>query len=560
MTEVEGNGSCHFAELFEKYNENNTFRATVKKGTIVAFDGNYAIIDVGLKSEGRIAVSELKGNTDKEFNIGDVVDVYVDQYEGKSGEIILSKEKAVREASWENLEKMRQEKTVIEGVVLNKVKGGFMVDIDTALAFLPGSQVDLRPIKEKDADALLGTKHKFVIISMDRDRGNIVLSRRVIIEDAGAEGRAKVLEKLEEGQVIDGVVKNITSYGAFVDIGGVDGLVHNSDISWQRGVHASEALEPGKEIKVKVIKFNKDTGRISLGIKQLEEDPWKAIDEEFPVGSIVKGIVTNVTDYGTFVEVKSGVEGLVYVSEMSWKKSVSPHKVTSQGSEIEVKVLDVDLDKRRMSLSIKQLRKNPFEIIQDEHPVGSEFEGKISNVADFGLFIKIDADVDGLVHINDLAWKCNPDDEIKKYKKGDTVRVKVLDIDPSKERVSLGIKQLTECPFTETDLKLTKGMTVTCIVSAIQEDGLSVMLPNGAAGFIKKSDLAKDRQDRNLDRFAVDEKIDAKVISLDNYGKKIGLSVKALEIAEEKQFLSEYGSSDSGASLGDILSAMELKK
>lgn len=549
MAEVEAG---RFAELFEKFNEGSTFRGTVKKGTIVGIDGNYAIIDVGLKSEGRVPLADLKPGAAEELKVGDVVDVFVDQYESKSGEVVLSKEKALREANWEMLEKMQNERTVIEGVILNKVKGGFMVDIDSALAFLPGSQVDLHPVKDKEADALLGTRHKFIILSMDRDRGNIVISRRAILEEAGAEGKAKALEKLEEGQIIEGVVKNITSYGAFLDIGGVDGLVHNSDVSWKRVVHASDVLEPGKKVQVKVIKFNKETGRISLGIKQLEEDPWKAVDVEFPVGQVIKGTVTNVTDYGIFVEVKPGVEGLVYVSEISWKKNASPHKVTSQGAEIEVKVLDVDLDKRRMSLSLKQLRRNPFEIIREEHPIGSEFEGKISNVTDFGLFVRVDEEIDGLVHINDLVWKGNPDEAIKKYKKGDIVKVKVLDIDPSKERISLGVKQLSACPFKETDLKLTKGMTVTCIISAIQEDGLSVTLPNGAVGFIKKTDLAKDRQDRNLDRFAVDEKIDAKVISIDNFGKKIGLSVKALEIAEEKQFLSEYGSSDSGASLGDI--------
>lgn len=556
------NECCHFAELFEKFDKDNSYRGTVKKGKIAAIEGNYAIVDVGLKSEGRIALSELRGNTTDTFNVGDVVDVYVDQYEGKSGEIVLSKEKALKEANWETLEKIRDEKTVIEGVILNKVKGGFMVDIDSALAFLPGSQVDLRPIKDKEGDALLGTKHKFIVLSMDRDRGNIVLSRRAILEEAGAEGRAKILEKLCDGQVVEGVVKNITSYGAFVDIGGIDGLVHNSDVSWKRIVHASDVLEPGQKVSVKVIKFNKETGRISLGIKQLEEDPWKNIDTEFPVGSIVKGKVTNITDYGIFVEVKPAVEGLVYVSEISWKKTVSPHKITSQGAEIEAKVLDIDLEKRRMSLSIKQLRRNPFEVIQEEHPVGSDFESTITNVADFGIFVKIDNEIDGLVHINDLVWRGNPDEEIKNYRKGDTVRVKVLDIDTTKERVSLGIKQLTECPFKETNLKLTKGVTVTCIISGIQDDGLSVTLPNGMVGFIKKSDLAKDRQDRNLDRFAIDEKIDAKVISSDNYGKKINLSVKALEIAEEKQFLSEYGSSDSGASLGDILgsSSLNLKK
>jgi small subunit ribosomal protein S1 len=399
----------------------------------------------------------------------------------------------------------------------------------------------------------MGIEQPFLILKMDKLRENIVVSRRGILEGANAEELTKIVSGLEEGQIIDGVVKNVTSYGAFVDIGGVDGLLHNTDISWKRVNHPSEVLSPGQPIKVKVIKFNKETKRISLGIKQLMPDPWSGVDEEFKIGSRITGKVTNVTDYGIFVEVKDGVEGLVYVSEVSWKKNLSPSKVASSGEEIEVVVLDIDIAKRRMGLGLKQLQANPWDDILKNFPAGHVFESTISNVAEFGLFVKVNNDIDGMVHLNDVSWEKAKADDLAKYKKGDVIKVKILEVDANKERISLGVKQLTENPNANSDITIKTGVVVTCIVSSLKDDGIEVTLANGSSGFIKKADLAKDRSDRRSDRFAVGEKVDAKIISVENGGRRIGLSIKTLEIEEEKQAMAEFGSSDSGASLGDIL-------
>lgn len=547
-----------FAELFEESCEKSLWENKVVKGKVVAVDSNFVTIDVGLKSEGRVALSEFNYNGNVELKAGDEIDVFIDRYEDKSGSIVLSREKALREAAWDDLEKSFKEGANVMGTMFNRVKGGFMVNLGGVTAFLPGSQVDVRPVK--DITPLMGVEQPFLILKMDKLRENIVVSRKGVLEGANAEERAKVIEKLEEGQVIDGVVKNITSYGAFVDIGGVDGLLHNTDISWKRINHPSEVLTPGQEVKVKVIKFNKETKRISLGMKQLVADPWEGVDVEFTVGSRIKGKVTNVTDYGIFVEVKEGVEGLVYVSEISWKKNVSPSKVATAGEEIDVIVLDVDVAKRRMGLGIKQLQDNPWTKLAEEFPVGKVFDSVISNIAEFGLFVKVADDIDGMVHINDISWERVKDEDFAKFKKGDAVTVKVLEIDVEKERISLGMKQLTDNPYGDSDIEIRKGVVVTCLVTDAKEDRLEVTLPNGLHGFIKKADLAKDRQDRKTDRFAVGEKVDAKIISVDRTGRKVGLSIKALEIEEEKQVMAEFGSSDSGASLGDILGLAINKK
>jgi small subunit ribosomal protein S1 len=542
-----------FATLFKLACEKSNWEDKVVKGIVVAIDDNFITVDVGLKSEGRIPVVEFVNSGSKlELAVGDKIDVYIDRYENKSGEIVLSREKALREAAWEDLEKNFKEGVSVMGTIFNRVKGGFMVDLNGATAFLPGSQVDVRPVK--DISPLIGVAQPFVILKMDRLRENIVVSRRGVLEGANAEERAKAVANLEEGQVIKGVVKNITTYGAFVDIGGVDGLLHNADISWKRINHPSEVVTPGQEVMVKVIKFNKETKRISLGMKQLAADPWEGVDAEFAVGSRIKGRVTNVTDYGIFVEVKEGVEGLVYVSEVSWRKNISPSKVASSGEELEVVVLDVDVAKRRMGLGIKQLQENPWEIIGKEFPVGHVFDGVITNIVDFGIFVRMKGDVDGLVHLNDLSWERGKENELAKYRKGDALKVKVLEVDVEKERVSLGVKQLSENPYGNSDIEIKKGEIVTCVVSEIRDDdGIEVILSNGARGFIKKMDLAKDRQDRRIDRFAVGEKVDAKIVAADKSSRKIALSIKALEIEKEKKVMEEYGSSDSGASLGDIL-------
>lgn len=553
MEETETQGTS-FADLFEQSCKDSIWESKVVKGIITGLDDSFVTVDVGLKSEGRIPTSEFIRNGQKEeFKVGDVIDVFLDRYEDRGGEIVLSREKALREAAWDDFEESFRNRKSVMGTIFNRVKGGFMVSLSNGTtAFLPGSQVDVRPTK--DITPLMGIEQPFMILKMDKLRENIVVSRREILEGANAEERAKVLERLEEGQVIDGVVKNITNYGVFVDIGGVDGLLHNTDISWKRVNHASEVLTPGQQVKVKVLKFNKETRRMSLGIKQLTPDPWEGVDTEFKVGSRIKGKVTNVTDYGIFVELKEGVEGLVYISEVSWKKNASPYSITKPGEEVEVVVLDVDGAKRRIGLGMKQLQLNPWEKIVQEFPVGHVFESVITHITDFGLFLKVTDDVDGMVHLNDVAWeKVSSADLAAKFKKGDTIKVKVLEIDPAKERIALGIKQLTDSPYGGGEVDVRKGAIVTCIISEIQDDGIEVTLTDGKRGFIKKQDLAKDRQDRRTDRFAVGEKVDAKIISVDKNTRKIGLSIKALEIDEEKQAMAEYGSSDSGASLGDIL-------
>ncbi|MBQ7674539.1 MAG: 30S ribosomal protein S1 [Alphaproteobacteria bacterium] len=550
---TEENSKQSFAELFEEACKASTWEGKVVKGTIVSIDDNFVTIDVGLKSEGRIATSEFTvGGRTLELKAGDSIDVFIDRYEDKSGEIVLSREKALREAAWEDFEKCFKEGTSVMGTMFSRVKGGFMVDLNGATAFLPGSQVDVRPVK--DVTPLMGVSQPFLILKMDRARDNIVVSRKGILEGANAEEREKVMASLEEGKIIEGVVKNITTYGAFVDIGGIDGLLHNADIAWRRVNHPSEVVSIGQKVQVMVIKFNKETKRISLGMKQLTKDPWEGVDKEFTVGSRVSGKVTNVTEYGIFVELKEGVEGLVYVSEISWKKNISPTKMANPGDIIDVVVLDVDVSKRRMGLGIKQLQENPWEKIEKDFPVGHVFEGEITNITEFGIFVSMTKDIDGMVHFNDISWEKPKEEDIAKFKKGDKITVKVLEIEPDRERVSLGIKQLTECPYGNADIELKRGAVVTCIISEIKgNEGLEVILSNGALGFIKNADLAKDRQDRRTDRFAVGEKVDAKILSIDKNTKKVSLSIKSLEIEKEKKAMEEFGSSDSGASLGDIL-------
>lgn len=549
-----------FAELFAQASKDSLWEDRVVDGRIVAADDNFVTIDVGLKSEGRVARSEFYCDGEKEeIKVGDTVKVYIDRYEDRSGEVVLSRAKALREAAWDKFEQCFKDGQTVMGTIISRVKGGFMVSLDGANAFLPGSQVDVHPIK--DITPLIGIKQPFLILKMDKLRENIVVSRREVLEGEHAEDRAKLMDSLQEGQVLQGVVKNITNYGAFVDIGGIDGLLHNTDISWKRINHPSEVLTPGQQITVKVIKFNKESRRISLGMKQLVPDPWEGVDIEFAVGTKIKGKVTNVTEYGIFVEVKDGVEGLVYVSEISWKKNISPSSVAKPNEIIDVIVLDVDVAKRRMGLGMKQLQENPWVGIVRDFPAGHVFEAPIAKVADFGLFVKVCDGIDGMVHINDISWEKVKPDDYAQFKVGDTIKVKVLEIDQEKGRINLGMKQLTENPYGGAAVNVKKGEIVTCVVSEIKEDGIEVTLTNGARGFIKKIDLAKDRQDRRTDRFAVGEKVDAKIIVVDKTGRKIGLSVKALEIEEEKQVMEEFGSSDSGASLGDILGvAIEKSK
>ena len=527
---------------------------SVVKGTIIAIEAGQAIIDIGYKMEGRIDLREFSiPGQEPEVNVEDVVEVYLERVENSKGEAVVSREKARREEAWDRLEKASEKEERVEGIIFGRVKGGFTVDLGGAIAFLPGSQVDVRPVR--DAGPLMQITQPFMILKMDRRRGNIVVSRRSILEESRAEQRAEIVGNLVEGNVVDGVVKNITEYGAFVDLGGVDGLLHVTDMAWRRINHPSEILNIGDSLKVQIVKINKDTQRISLGMKQLEEDPWSAVETKYAIGSTHTGRVTNITDYGAFVELAAGVEGLVHVSEMSWtKKNAHPGKIVSTSQEVEVMVLEIDTVKRRVSLGLKQTQGNPWENFASSFSIGSEVDGEIKNITEFGLFIGLDGDIDGMVHLSDLDWKRTGEDAIKDYKKGDTVKAIVTDVDIEKERISLSVKGLEEDPFSGATDGMKRGAVITVKITGIEDDGIEVEY-DGMKSFIRKSDLSRERTEQRPERFAVGDKIDARVTNVDKANRKLGLSIKAKEIAEEKEAVKQYGSSDSGASLGDILGA-----
>jgi len=548
------------ALLAESYSDNPATEGSVVKGRVVAVENDFAIIDVGLKTEGKIAVKEFaQPGKAPEIKAGDTVEVYLERIENAMGEAVLSRDKARREEAWTRLEQIANKNERVEGVIFGRVKGGFTVDLGGAVAFLPGSQVDVRPIR--DVGPLMNVPQPFQILKMDRRRGNIVVSRRAIMEETRAEQRSELVQNLAEGQVVEGVVKNITDYGAFVDLGGIDGLLHVTDIAWKRVNHPSDVLHVGQTVKVQIIRINPETQRISLGMKQLDKDPWEVVAERYPIGAKVKGKVTNITDYGAFVELEDGIEGLVHVSEMSWtKKNVHPGKILSTSEEIEVQVLEIDPAKRRISLGLKQTQRNPWEVFHGKYPNGSTVEGEVKNITEFGLFIGLDGDVDGMVHLSDLDWKRSGEEAIKDYKKGDRVKAKVLDVDQEKERISLGIKQLASDPMASV-AGLKKGDTVTCEVLKVEDNGLEVKVAGSdMTAYVKRADLARDRSEQRPERFAVGEKFDAKITLLDTKARKMNVSIKALEIAEEKEAVAQYGSSDSGASLGDILGAALKKK
>ncbi|PBB45254.1 30S ribosomal protein S1 [Mesorhizobium sp. WSM3866] len=552
-----------FASMLEEsFTAGHSGEGQVVRGTITAIEKDMAIIDVGLKVEGRVPLKEFgaKGK-DSSLKVGDTVEVYVERIENALGEAMLSREKARREESWVRLEEKFTKGERVEGVIFNQVKGGFTVDLDGAVAFLPRSQVDIRPIR--DVSPLMHNPQPFEILKMDRRRGNIVVSRRTVLEESRAEQRSEIVQNLEEGQVVEGVVKNITDYGAFVDLGGIDGLLHVTDMAWRRVNHPTEILNIGQTVKVQIIRINQETHRISLGMKQLESDPWSDIGTKFPIGKKIKGTVTNITDYGAFVELEPGIEGLIHVSEMSWtKKNVHPGKILSTTQEVDVVVLEVDPAKRRISLGLKQTLENPWEAFARNHPVGSQVEGEVKNKTEFGLFIGLEADVDGMVHLSDLDWTRPGEQVIEEYNRGDMVKAQVLDVDIEKERISLGIKQLARDTVGEaaSSGELRKNAVVTCEVTAVKDGGLEVRLvDSGLDTFIKRSDLSRDRDEQRPERFTVGQKVDARVIAFDKKTRKLQVSIKALEIAEEKEAVAQYGSTDSGASLGDILGAA-LKK
>ena len=546
--------------LEESYADRPVSEGQVVKGRVLGIEKDNVIIDVGLKTEGRVALKEFsQPGKDVVLKPGDTVEVYLERIENALGEAVLSRDKARREEAWTRLEEMSTKGERVDGVIFGRVKGGFTVDLGGAVAFLPGSQVDVRPIR--DVGPLMHVSQPFQILKMDRRRGNIVVSRRAIMEETRAEQRSELVQNLAEGQVVDGVVKNITDYGAFVDLGGIDGLLHVTDIAWKRVNHPSDVLSVGQTVKVQIVRINPETQRISLGMKQLDKDPWDIVIERYPVGTKVKGKVTNITDYGAFVELEDGIEGLVHVSEMSWtKKNVHPGKILSTSEEVDVQVLEIDAAKRRISLGLKQVQQNPWESFNARHPKGSVVEGEVKNMTEFGLFVGLDGDVDGMVHLSDLDWKRSGEEAIKDYKKGDKIQAVVLDVDREKERISLGIKQLGGDPIKSAGT-MKKGDKVTCEVLKVEDGGLEVKIAGtDLTAYAKRADLARDRGEQRPERFAVGEKFDALITVFDTKARKVNVSIKALEISDEREAVAQYGSSDSGASLGDILQAALKRK
>jgi small subunit ribosomal protein S1 len=540
------------ALLAESFSDSQMIEGRVVPATVTGVTGDFVTVDVGLKTEGRISAREFAAD-DSQPKPGDIVEVYLERIENALGDAVLSRDKARREEAWTRLERIADRKETVKGQIVGRVKGGFTVDLGGVNAFLPGSQVDIRPIR--DVGPLMGHTQPFAILKMDRPRGNIVVSRRAVLEESRAEQRAEIVGAMAEGERRRGVVKNITDYGAFVDLGGIDGLLHVTDMSWKRVSHPSQVVEVGQEVEVQIIKINPDTQRISLGMKQLMSDPWDGVEAKYPVGAKLSGRVTNITDYGAFVELEDGVEGLIHVSEMSWtKKNVHPGKIISSSQEVDVMVLDVDSDKRRISLGLKQVMNNPWEQFLSEHPVGTDVEGEVRGITEFGLFVGLGPDLDGMVHINDIDWNVPGEEAVKSYAKGDAVRARVLDVDIEKERISLGIKQLSTDPAESVDLR--KNSVVTTTVTEVTSGGIEVSIGDGAMKtFIRKADLSRDRSEQRPERFTPGDKVDALVTAFDKAGRKVSLSIKALEIREEKEAVEQYGSADSGASLGDILGA-----
>ncbi len=542
-----------FAALFE----DSAAAAAMTEGkvvpaTVTAIENDAVIVDIGLKTEGRIPLKEF-GSDDDQPNPGEIVEVYLDRIENALGEAVLSRDKARREESWIKLEKKFNDGEPVKGAIVGRVKGGFTVDLGGVNAFLPGSQVDIRPVRE--VGPLMGEQQPFAILKMDRPRGNVVVSRRAILEESRAEQRAEIVGSMKEGDTREGVVKNITDYGAFVDLGGIDGLLHVTDMSWKRINHPSQVVNVGDTVNVQIIKINPDTQRISLGMKQLGSDPWEGVESKYMIGTRLTGQVTNITDYGAFVELEDGVEGLIHVSEMSWtKKNVHPGKIVSTSQEVDVEVLEVDSEKRRISLGLKQVQDNPWTSFLAEHPVGTEIEGEVRGITEFGMFVGLGPDLDGMVHINDISWEKSGEEAIQDYTKGDSVTARVLDVDVEKERISLGIKQVGGDPLTDGELK--RGAIITCTVTEVASGGIEVRVGDtGPTSFIRRSDLSRDRSEQRPERFAVGDKVDAKVANIDRQTRRLTLSIKALEIAEEQEAVAQYGSADAGASLGDILGA-----
>ena len=535
---------------------------TIVPGKIVLIENDIVTIDVGLKSEGRVPISEFtRPGQNAEVSIGDKVDVFIEDVDNSNGETKISREKAVKQKAWNNLQDSFDNNKFVTGIPFNRVKGGMSVDLDGVTAFLPGSQIDTRQII-KDTKELLNKPLELLILKMDKFRGNIVVSRKAISDVELKEQRKKLLSKIEEGSIIEGKVKNITDYGAFIDLGGIDGLVHVTDISWTKINSPSDILELGQKIKVKVLKFDEELSRLSLGIKQLEENPWNEIDDNIKVDNIVEAKVNSINDNGVSLVINNQYDGLITVSELTWlKKPPHPSKILNLDETIKVKILEINNEKRKLICSLRQMKDNPWLKLRDKYNINDSFETEVVNIVDFGIFVKVQDEIDGMIHVSDLSWDEKECEKmLKDFRKGDKVKVKILDINIDKERISLGIKQLSSDPVQNFLDKNPINSKVTGKIVSINEKILEIELAENIKGQIKKINLSKDKTEQNTERFAVGETVDSVIISIDHKSKGINLSIKAIEIMEEKEALTKYGSSDSGASLGDILGSILKKK
>ena len=551
----------NFAQLFEEsLQELETRPGSIVKGTVVSIDKDIVLVDAGLKSESAIPAEQFKNaEGELEIAIGDEVDVALDAVEDGFGETILSREKAKRHEAWVELEKAYDDKATIKGVINGKVKGGFTVEVNSVRAFLPGSLVDVRPVR--DTTHLEGKELEFKVIKLDAKRNNVVVSRRAVIEAESSAERETLLANLEEGHEVKGIVKNLTDYGAFVDLGGVDGLLHITDMAWKRVKHPSEIVNVGDEINVKVLKFDKEKQRVSLGMKQMGNDPWQEIAQRYPEGTKITGQVTNLTDYGCFVEIEDGVEGLVHVSEMDWtNKNIHPSKVVNLGDSVEVMVLEIDEERRRISLGLKQCIANPWETFAESHEKGDKVSGKIKSITDFGIFIGLDGGIDGLVHLSDISWNKSGEDAVRDYKKGDEISAVVLQVDPERERISLGVKQIEEDPFNKylTDTK--KGAIVTGTVTAVDAKGVTVNLAEEVDGYIRVADLSRDRIEDASEVANVGDSIEAKYTGVDRKNRIVNLSVKAKDQADEKEAIDKVNQQDDAGFANAMAEAFKAAK
>ncbi len=534
------------------------FEGKVVSGKVISIDHNHALIDVGLKSEGRITIDELRFcDKEKEIKVGDKIDVFVERLEDKNGEAVLSREKAKKESAFASFDKILKKNKYVDGNIYGKVKGGYTVDIDGVITFLPGSQVDIKPVK--DINHLVGQKLSFKVLKIDKERGNIVISRKAFLEESLKKNIKGSKKSLKEGNSTEGIIKNITDYGAFIDLGTVDGLIHLTDISWKRINHPSDFLKIGQKVKVKILKLNVESNKISLGIKQLTKDPWQNIEKKYKEGKNYSGKVSKITDYGAFIELKEGIEGLIHISEMTWdKKKKNPSEIVSIGEKVDVTILELDLDKRKLSFRMKKESSNPWKKYCKKYKKGKIVECKVGNIAEYGIFVNLEENLDGMVHISDTDWEWD-NKSTTKFKTGDTIKAIILDVNEEKERISLGIKQLDDKTFTERikDIKLKD--IITCSVIHVKDNGVKVKLDNNLDGFIERKNLSIDESEQNPKRYAANEKLDAMIKKIDKENKIVVLSIKEIESKEQKKIKKEFGSLDSGATLGKILGEKKKK-